>query len=304
MATSTPVVNEALAYILVFSILLFFAIVFLMLYFVFRYRRSRNPNPRPISGNLPLEILWIVLPTIVVMTMFVYGLTGFTFLRTVPADSFKVNVIARQWSWLFEYENGLKSRDLVVPVGRPVVAEITSQDVVHSFFVPAFRVKEDAVPGMKTRAWFKATQTGTYDIMCSEYCGTLHSSMLAKLIVAPQDQFDKWYAGQRAEIPGVSQTEVASGQRILQEKGCLGCHTLDGSASAGPTLKGLYGSQVRVMTGGAKRTVTAEEAYIRTSILDPGADIVVGFQNIMPSGKGLLTGQDIDAVVQFLKGLK
>ncbi len=192
MATSTPIVNEALAYILVFSFLLFFAIVFLMLYFVVRYRRSRNPVPSKISGNLPLEILWIVLPTIIVLTMFVYGLTGFTFLRTVPADAMKITVISRQWSWLFQYENGMKSRDLIVPVGRSVDLELTSQDVIHSFFVPEFRIKQDCVPGMRTRTWFKATQTGTYDILCAEYCGTLHSSMLAKLIVAPQDQFDKY----------------------------------------------------------------------------------------------------------------
>ncbi len=202
MATSTTVVNEALAYILVFSFLLFFAIVFVMIYFTVRYRRSRNPEPSGISGNLPLEILWVVLPTIIVLTMFVYGLTGFTFLRTVPADSFKVTVVSRQWSWLFEYDNGVKSRDLVVPVGKNVALNLTSEDVIHSFFVPAFRIKEDCVPRVPNKAWFKATRTGSYDILCAEYCGTLHSRMLAKLIVAPQTEFDAWYAARKAETTG------------------------------------------------------------------------------------------------------
>jgi cytochrome c oxidase subunit 2 len=304
MATSTPIVNEALAYILVFSFLLFFAIVFLMVYFVVRYRRSRNPVPSPISGNLPLEILWIVLPTVIVLTMFVYGLTGFTFLRSVPADSLKITVISRQWSWLFQYENGVKSRDLVVPAGKSVDLELSSQDVIHSFFVPAFRIKQDCVPGMRTRTWFKALQTGTYDILCAEYCGTLHSSMLAKLVVVPQAQFDTWYAGQGAKLPGASPTPVAAGQQILEQKGCLGCHTLDGSAGAGPTLKGLFDSQVQVVSAGTKRTITADKDYCRKSILDPGADIVLGYSNIMPSGKGQLSEEEIGEVIEFMQSLR
>jgi cytochrome c oxidase subunit II len=304
-ATSTPVVNEALAYILVFSLLLFFAIVFLMVYFVVRYRRTRSPEASKISGSVPLEVLWIVLPTLIVLTMFVYGLTGFTFLRTVPAGSFKVGVLARQWSWQFQYENGVKSRDLVVPAGRPVALELTSQDVIHSFFVPAFRVKVDCVPGMKTKTWFNATRTGSYDIMCGEYCGTLHSRMLANLVVAPPEEFDKWYAGRQANIPGVSsRAEVAEGLRLLEEKGCLGCHSLDGSVLAGPSLKGLYGSTIEVFTAGQRRKVLVDEKYIETSLVDPHRDVAVGYKDIMQSAKGKLSDQEMDVIISYIKELR
>jgi cytochrome c oxidase subunit II len=304
MATSTPIVNEALAYILVFSFLLFFAIVFLMVYFVVRYRRTRSPVASPISGNLALEVLWIVLPTLLVLTMFYYGLTGFTFLRTVPEGSFKVTAVARQWSWLFQYENGKTSKDLVVPVGKPVDVTLTSQDVIHSFFIPAFRVKEDCVPGMKTRAWFKTTQAGSWDIMCAEYCGLLHSRMLSRVLAVPQGDFDKWYAGESSEVTGSAGKVLTEGEKVLQDKGCLGCHSLDGSIGAGPTFKGLYGSAVEVVTAGRQRAVTADAAYIESAISEPGKDIASGFPNVMPTYKATVNAPEMHEIIEFLKTLK
>jgi cytochrome c oxidase subunit 2 len=177
------------------SVFLFLLIVFFMVFFLIRYRRSRNPHPGEFSGNRLMETLWVVVPTILVLTMFVYGLTGFTFLRRAPADSFHIKVISKQWSWIFEYDTGKRSAQLVVPVGRNVRVELVSQDVIHSFFVPAFRIKQDTVPGMTTYAWFNATQTGTYVILCAEYCGVAHSLMRAKLVVMTPELFDAWYGG-------------------------------------------------------------------------------------------------------------
>jgi len=166
MATSTSVVNGALYYIVALSFLLFFLIVFFMIYFLIRYRKSRNPVPTEIPGNWKIEMIWVVVPTLIVMTMFLYGLTGFKFLRSVPGDSIPITVNARQWSWLFEYQNGKKSPDLVVPLGKDIRCDLVSADVIHGFYVPAFRIQMDTFPGIKTHVWFKATTAGSYDILC------------------------------------------------------------------------------------------------------------------------------------------
>ena len=305
MATSTYVVNGAFIYILAFTGLLFFLIIFLLVYFAVRYRASRNPHPADISGNAVLEVLWIVVPTLLVMTMFFYGLTGFNFLRHPPPDSLHVKVLSRQWAWQFQYDNGTISPSLIAPVDRNVRCELTSQDVIHGFFVPAFRVKQDAVPGMTTQTWFNATETGTYDILCTQYCGTGHSAMLAKLVVVPQDQFDAWYAGKSVAIAGVPSPGAVPpsvGATLIQDLGCIGCHSTDGSKGVGPTFKGLYDSTVVVITNGKQRNVEAEEEYLRKSITDPGADVAVGFPNVMP--KLPITDQQIDQIIQYLHSLK
>ncbi len=305
MAVSTTVVDSAFIYIAVFGFLLLFAIVFLMVYFLVRYRRARNPKPTEIPGNALLEALWIVLPTLLALTMFVYGLTGFRFLRRPPPDSLHVKVIARQWSWQFVYDNGISASDLVAPLGRNVRVELNSEDVIHGFFVPAFRIKQDAVPGMKTQAWFRATESGTFDILCSQYCGQRHSAMLSRLIVVPPEQFDRWYAGQPIQIAGLTpSTKEPKGEELLRQKGCLACHSLDGSPLVGPTFKGLFGKTVEVLTEGKRRTTIADESYIRLSILDSHADVVVGYQDIMPLEKGLLSDAEVEEMLKYLEQLK
>ncbi len=304
MAVSTFVVDSGFIYILVFLFLLLFLIVFLMVYFIVRYRRSRNPVPADISGNTFLEILWVVIPTIIVMTMFVYGLQGYIFLRSAPADSMHVKVISRQWSWLFQYDNGTSSSQLVAPLGKNVRLELVSEDVIHGFFVPAFRIKQDAVPGMTTTAWFNATVAGSYDILCTQYCGVGHSAMLAKLIVVPPDQFAQWYAGEKTAAGLAPPSATPVGEELLRQKGCLACHSLDGSKMVGPTFKGLYGNGVRVLAAGKPRTVMADDDYLESSILDPGADVVVGYPNLMPSGRGKVTDKEMDDIIQYLQTLK
>ena len=298
-------VNDAFIIIMAFSILLFALIIFLMVYFVVRYRRSRNPEPTETKPHPWMELGWTAGAFLIVLAMFFAGLTGFTFLRRVPPDSLKVTVIARQWSWLFQYENGRKSGELVVPQGRPVALTLVSQDVIHGFFVPALRVKQDVVPGMTTRAWFQADAAGSYDVLCSSYCGMQHSKMLSKVVAVPEEDFRKWYAGESVETAGIGALAAKpQGAELLKKKGCLDCHSLDGSKSIGPTLKGLYGRSETVVTDGKRRTVIADDEYCRTSIVDPGADIVLGFKDMMPSGRGTYSDEDLHEIIEFLQTLK
>jgi len=202
--TSIGAVDEALYFIAAFAFLLFAGIVFFLVYFAVRYRRSRSPVATEIHGSTPMEIVWIVVPTLIALAMFFYGLTGYNFLRRVPAGSFDVTVHARQWTWVFEYPDGTKTSNLAVPAGRDVKLNIVSEDVIHGFYLPGYRIQVDAVPGMKTYAWFKAARIGVFDILCTVYCGTNHSGMLAKLFVLPQESYDAWKAGRGASLGGFS----------------------------------------------------------------------------------------------------
>jgi cytochrome c oxidase subunit 2 len=303
-ATSTGVVDGALIYILALSALLLFLIVFFMAYFLVRYRQARNPLPSELPGSPLLETIWVIVPTLLVTTMFIYGLTGFRFLRAAPAGSIVVKVHARQWSWLFEYANGKKSPDLIVPLGRNIICELISADVIHGFYIPAFRIQQDAVPGLKTQVWFNATTPGSYYILCSQYCGRKHSAMIAKLIVAPPDRFDAWMAGKNISFAGAEWKNMPAGERLLFERGCMSCHSIEGAAMVGPTFKGLFGASVTVRTDGGVRSVVADSAYIYKSIIIPGADIVDGFPNTMPPGRDAVSDEEITQIIKYLKTLK
>jgi len=202
--TTTAAVNETFTAIIAVCILLFAGILFFAIYFVVRYRRSRNPSPTNLHGNWVLETVWIAVATVIALAIFVYGLTSFQFLKDVPSDSLPVHVTAKQWSWLFTYEKGRKSTDLVVPQGRDIALTMESPDVIHGFFIPAFRVKQDIVPGMKNRLWFKAEGPGNADILCTQYCGGEHSKMLATVYVVAPDVFQKWLNGEDVDIPGLT----------------------------------------------------------------------------------------------------
>jgi cytochrome c oxidase subunit 2 len=272
-----------------------------MLYFVYRYSRKRNPNAEDIKENLPLEIIWTVIPTLLVLAIFWVGWKGFEYMRTVPPDAMLVKVTARAWTWSFQYENGKQSTTLNLPVGKPVKLSITSLDVVHSLSIPAFRVKEDAVPGRETYLWFLPDETGTYDLFCTEYCGAGHSAMTTKVIIMPVKDFASWYT-EKAEAEGGA-GKLFDGAKLVQEKGCVACHSFDGTAKVGPTLKGVFGRKVLVLTGGKEHKIVADEDYIKRSMLEPQADVVKGFPPIMPSQKGLLTDDEIEAIVEYLKTL-
>ena len=202
--TTTAAVDNAFIYIIAFSVLLFVGIIFFTILFAIRYRRSRNPHPADIGGNWLLEAGFITASLLVALTMFYYGMTSFTLLKSPPPDAMKVNVTARQWAWIFQYENNRKTGSLVVPQGKNIELDLNAVDVIHGFFIPAYRVKQDAVPGMKTRVWFKASDLGSADILCTQYCGLQHSKMLSKVFVVSPEDFQKWYAGQEVDIPGLT----------------------------------------------------------------------------------------------------
>jgi cytochrome c oxidase subunit 2 len=296
---SGKVVGNVFLYILVICVFLLGLITFLMVYFVIRYRRQKNPTPADIEGSTWLEIVWTIVPTFLVLTMFYYGLTGFQFLKKVPEGAMVVKVIARQWSWLFEYENGIKDTELRVPVGKPVKLLLTSLDVIHGFYVPAFRIKQDVVPGMTNTLWFQGTQVGTYDVMCSQYCGLEHSHMLSKVIVLPEEEFAKWYQGKKKEVIAKG---PPPGYKLYQEKGCIACHSIDGSPRVGPSFKALFGKTEKVITAGKEQTVVVDEAFVRDYIKDPNVVRVEGYPPIMP--KVSMTSEELTALVDYIKSLK
>ena len=296
---SGRVVDNVFLYILIICVSLLGLITFLMIYFVIHYRREKHPQPADIEGSTWLEVTWTIIPTLIVLTMFYYGLTGFEFLKKVPPGAMGVKVIARQWSWLFEYENGAKDQELRVPVGKPVKLLLTSQDVIHGFYVPSFRIKQDVVPGMTNTLWFQPTQLGTYDVMCSQYCGLEHSHMLTKIVVLTQEEFNKWYSGKQVEVAAKA---PPAGYKLFQDKGCFACHSTDGSPGVGPTFKGLFGRSEEVIKAGKEQALAVNEIFIRDYIENPNVVQVKGYPPIMP--KISMTRDELNGLVDYIKSLK
>jgi cytochrome c oxidase subunit 2 len=243
-----------------------------------------------------------VIPTILVLIMFYVGWKNFVSLRTAPDNTMHVSVTARMWSWQFEYENGLKSSILRVPLDKAVTLSLTSEDVIHSLFVPDFKIKEDAVPGMATSLWFITDKTGEYDIFCAEYCGQGHSAMTSKVVVMSADSFNQWYETGNEEKAALS--EPARIAELLEDNGCLDCHSTDGSRMVGPSFKGIYGRPTIVVVDGKERNIIADDAYLKKAILYPDADIVKGYPEVMPSFEGELSDEGVSLIVRYLKELK
>lgn len=300
LTTTTDAVDPVFKFIIWSSVLLLGGITAMVIWFSFRYRRSRAPEPTSlVESNIWLEVVWIVLPSILVMAMFYYGWAGYLTLRAVPDGALPVKATARVWSWNFTYSNGKASPKLVVPVGRPVAVDLVSSDILHGFFIPAFRVKRDVVPGMKNHVWFVAEKAGSYDLFCSQYCGKGHSAMITTVEALPIAEFTEWLNHDAEE----KEAGKPDGERIAREKGCLACHSLDGSRGAGPTFKGIYQRQTTVLVNGQKQVITADDAYLRESIIMPNARIVEGFQPIMPKISDLKESE-VDALIEFIKGVK
>jgi cytochrome c oxidase subunit 2 len=300
LLSTTDAVDPVFKFIIWACVLLLGGITATVLWFTFRYRRSRAPEPASqVANNFWLETVWIVLPSMLVMAMFYYGWAGYLTLRTVPKDALPVTATARMWSWSFSYANGKTSPKLVVPVGKPVVVNLVSSDILHGFFLPAFRVKRDVVPGMKNHAWFMADRAGSFDLFCSQYCGKGHSAMITTVEALPETEFAAWL--EQGKTGGISAT--IDGKKLATEKGCLNCHSLDGSRGIGPTFKGIFGHQETVITAGKERLINVDAEYLRRSITQPEADIVKGFQPIMPMINDL-SPAEIDALVEFIKGVQ
>lgn len=298
-------VDGVLLFITVISVIFFLIVSILLIFFAVKYRRRREDEETPyITGNQTLELIWTVIPSILLMVIFVYGFVVFRDMRNPPADATEINVTAKQWLWQFEYYNGKKTlNELYVQQNRPVKLVMRSEDVIHSFFVPDFRVKQDILGGRYTQLWFTPTKVGTFQLFCAEYCGTGHSKMLGKVVVLSPEAYDIWEKGARVteEIGVASLPDAERGEQIYKQSGCNACHSLDGSTGVGPSWKSLVGHKVAMQNG---EEITADENYIRESILEPQAKIVKGYQPVMPSFKGILSDADISALISYMKTLK
>ncbi len=295
-SNTTGKIDSAVLFIVGACVVLLAIVTVFMVILLIRYNRARHPRPEHVRESILLEVVWTVIPTILVIFMFYFGWVDFEFIRNPPKGAMPVAVTARQWSWLFTYDNGRQDDILRVPIDRPVKLIMTSADVLHCLFIPAFRIKEDCVPGMKTHLWFTADQLGSYDIYCTEYCGVGHSHMLSKVVVMAPGDFDKWLSS--AVTPALADP----GRKLLGSKGCLGCHSLDGSPKVGPTFKGLFARKETVSTDGRERVIMVDEPYVIRSIREPGADIVKGYPPVMP--RISLTDDELKAIVAYLRTVK
>lgn len=296
LPTTTEVIDPIFVFIFGISLVMLLGVTAAMVYFALRYNRKRCPVPASQkASNIWLEIIWTVIPTILVMAMFYYGWAGYLALRNVPEGAMEVKATARMWSWLFEYPNGKTSDKLYVPIGQPVKVTMTSVDVLHAFYAPAFRVKRDVVPGRETYIWFTAPKSGSYDIFCAEYCGLEHATMITTIEALPSEDYSAWYAT-------AAVSEKPAGEQLLGKHGCLGCHSLDGSKKAGPSFQGIWGRSVQVSTAGAEQTLTSDGNYLRRAILEPNADVVVGYPAIMPSYQGRLPAEELEKILEYFRG--
>lgn len=278
----------------------FILVIGLAAYFVFKYRRREKPGlTSSIDHNVKLEIIWTVIPAIIVIIFFIVGFRVFLKMNIVPADALEIKVTAQRWMWAFDYPDGVNSlNELVVPADRPIKLLLSSTDVIHSFFVPDFRIKMDVLPNRYTVTWFEAERPGQHDLLCAEYCGKGHSEMLGRIKVVPEEEYESWL--QKAFVIDESIPLEEYGTTLYKSKACYTCHTEDGSGSVGPTFKGTFSGDV-MLSDGSK--VTIDENYIRESILNPRAKIAMGFQPVMPTYQGRLRDREIDALIAFIKSL-
>ena len=268
--------------------------------FVVKYkRRSDDEIPEQIEGNLPLEILWSVIPLGIVLVMFGWGVVLFYELSTPPAEAINFSVVGKQWMWKVQHPSGKREiNELHVPIGQPVKLTITSEDVLHSFYIPAFRTKMDAVPGRYTTSWFEPTKPGEYHIFCAEYCGTQHSMMIGRVVVMDPTQYEQWLKYGGASSVNTGETPEVAGARLFQEQRCVTCHQTNGIMA--PVLQGLFGKEVKLVSG---QTAVVDEAYIRESILNPTAKVVAGYQPNMPTFQGQVTEDAILQLIAYIKSL-
>jgi cytochrome c oxidase subunit 2 len=320
------------SFIVWLSVFFFILIVGGMLYFIVKYRYQPGVKSKYITGHHLLEAIWIVVPTLLLLVIFGWGYSVYRSMTQAPPDAYEVRVIGKQWLWTFQYDNGKTTvGEVFVPLNRPVKFIMTSEDVLHSFFIPNFRIKQDVVPGMYTSVWFMATVPGKHQVFCAEYCGTSHSEMLAKVVVLNEEQWEAWsenkklgvipeaseefaQTGNTQEVvPASDQVKspttslvkqislVEQGKTIYRTKGCVACHSDDGTTKVGPSHKGLFGNKVELADG---KFVIADENYIKNHIENPHSTTRKGFSAVMPTFKGLITEPEMNAIIAYIKSLK
>jgi cytochrome c oxidase subunit II len=289
-------VDQLYAFLVAVSFFFAGLIFLLLLIFAVKYRRrSDTEQPRPILGSLRLELMWTFIPLVLTMVIFAWGARLYFTTALSPDNAMEIYVVGLQWMWMFQHQEGQREiNELHVPVGRPVKLIIASQDVIHSFYVPAFRIKMDAVPGRYTTTWFEATKTGSFHLFCAEYCGTAHAGMGGRIIVMKPTEFENWLSGGTSAEP-----LAAAGERLFQQLGCSGCHAANAQVRA-PLLEGLYGKTVPLQGG---ETVIADESYIRASILSPQQQIVAGYAPVMPPYQGQISEEGLLQLIAYIKSL-
>ena len=286
-------------YLFIVAVCAFFTVLVaaLVVYFTLRFKR-RHPTEvgADIHGSLTLELAWTFIPFVLSMVMFGWGAKVFFDLASPPANAMEIFVVGKQWMWKVQHPEGVREiNELHVPVGRPVRLTMGSEDVLHDFSIPAFRVKMDVVPGKLTTMWFEATKVGTYHIFCAEYCGTKHSGMIGTVTVMTPQDYEAWLAGGRS-----TGTAAQNGERLFSDLACNTCHKPD-TTGRGPSLLGVFGSKVKLNDG---RTVVADENYLRESIMNSQAKVVEGYQGIMPTFQGMVTEENLMQLIAYIKTLK
>jgi cytochrome c oxidase subunit II len=296
-ASTTATRVDALYIFLVMVSAIMTALIFTtLIVFAVRFRKRQGVKAEQIEGSQVLEITWSTIPFAVFLSFFVWGAVLYFQERTPPQDATEVYAVAKQWMWKFEHAGGQREiNELHVPVGRDVKMIMTSQDVIHSFFVPAFRIKQDVLPGRYTTAWFHATKPGTYHLFCAEYCGTEHSGMIGWIVVMDPRDYQAWMT-----TGGGNQAMTDTGEKLFSDLGCVMCHRAD-TPGRGPNLAGIYDKPVQLIDG---RSVIADENYIRESIMEPNAKVVKGFRPIMPTLQGQISDEQLNELVAYVKSLR
>lgn len=292
---------DSLFYFITIVSALFLALVTgLIIMFAVKYRRREAPGLTDGKDHsLPLEILWTVIPTILIFIVFIWAFKSYMRMSVVPGDAIEIKVTGQKWFWSFDYPEGIATiNELVVPVNQPVKLLMSSTDVIHSFFVPAFRMKMDVVPNRYTVTWFEATSTGIYDLFCAEYCGTNHSGMIGKVRVVDDFDYAEWLNSNSG--PGEGVTPAEWGKQLFTSRACYTCHSVDGTRLVGPSLQNRFGGTVFVSDG---TQIPMDENYIRESLLSPRAKLVTGYDPVMPTYQGLLKERDVDALIAYIKSL-
>jgi cytochrome c oxidase subunit 2 len=334
-AASTELIYMGILWVNIISFVLLMALMF---YFVFKYHRSKQATNYQTSAshNTPLELAWSIIPLIVMVPMFWYGMKGYVNKLAAPSDSEEITIRGQKWQWFFTYRNGAEPQPtsdiwkpvamtrsgaqnvpvFAVPAGRPVRLIMTSSDVIHSFYIPDFRMKMDVIPNRYTSMWFQADRpSGPFDpskpvgpgnepghrIYCAEYCGDLHSEMGAYMRVVPAEEYERLIR-QWTDLPGTLDL-MKAGEILRERKGCIACHSIDGTKGTGPTWKNIYKYEQPLSNGPTVTAEQADENYIRESILNPGAKLVAGYPNNMPSYQGQLKPRELDILVMYIKAL-
>lgn len=301
-STFAPQVDALFFFIFYTALVLFILVVAGMVYFGIKYRQ-RGPETQLTSGtdhNKALELIWTIIPTILVIIVFVWGFKTYLTMAIAPRDAMELKVTARKWFWTFDYPEGFSSTNLLtIPVNQPIKLVMSSEDVIHSFFVPDFRVKMDVLPNRYTVVWFEATEPGEADLFCAEYCGKGHSEMLGKVNVVSREDYESWLAASQTVDTTIPLNKL--GADLFISKACITCHSIDGSPLIGPTMKNLFGSTV---THQDASTALVDENYLRKSILNPQGDIIQGYPPIMPTFQSLLKDREVDGLIAYIKSLK